>query len=297
MNGRRVDMEDTILVGNGPDFSIVGVFDGHDDAGEVSKLAAEFVETELGKFLPGGITDERAYKNAFLKIDDMIQQRGISGGSTAVVASITKDTLVVANLGDSRAILVQRRKAGDSSADEDEAAGSDTTFSTIDLSRDHSSGLDSEKERIDRVPGIEITGGRIVRKKKNGDPESIGPSRAFGDFGFKANQELPPEQQAVIAVPDLTIHPRSEEDAFLILACDGIWDVMTSDEVGDFVARKIMDCRDSGVEVTLPRIADRLVEHCFDLGSTDNMSVALVDLCAITEGPTIVRKIDFPSSP
>jgi serine/threonine protein phosphatase PrpC len=46
-------------------------------------------------------------------------------------------------------------------------------------------------------------------------------SRAIGDFEFKKSAELPPEQQIVTAYPDVEIHDISEDDEFLVLACDG----------------------------------------------------------------------------
>lgn len=85
-------------------------------------------------------------------------------------------------------------------------------------------------------------------------------TRSFGDFYLKQNKELPYEQQAVVAVPEVMVHTRSaryvtrrltippilivrmcstHRDAFLVLACDGIWDVMTSQEVADFMAERL----------------------------------------------------------
>jgi serine/threonine protein phosphatase PrpC len=47
-------------------------------------------------------------------------------------------------------------------------------------------------------------------------------SRAIGDFEFKKSAELPPEQQIVTAFPDVEIHDISEDDEFLVVACDGM---------------------------------------------------------------------------
>ena len=46
-------------------------------------------------------------------------------------------------------------------------------------------------------------------------------SRALGDFGYKRNADLPPEQQIVTAFPDVVIHEVSDDDEFLVIACDG----------------------------------------------------------------------------
>lgn len=46
-------------------------------------------------------------------------------------------------------------------------------------------------------------------------------SRALGDFEFKKNYALPPERQIITADPDVTCHEITEEDEFLVIACDG----------------------------------------------------------------------------
>ena len=46
-------------------------------------------------------------------------------------------------------------------------------------------------------------------------------SRAIGDFEFKKSADLPPESQIVTAFPDVTIHDVSDDDEFLVIACDG----------------------------------------------------------------------------
>jgi protein phosphatase 2C family protein 2/3 len=48
-------------------------------------------------------------------------------------------------------------------------------------------------------------------------------SRALGDFEFKKNYSLIPEQQIITANPDVTVHEIGYEDEFLVLACDGLF--------------------------------------------------------------------------
>lgn len=55
-------------------------------------------------------------------------------------------------------------------------------------------------------------------------------SRAFGDFQFKDQRNLKPEEQAVTCDPDITEFKRRKTDKFIILACDGIWDCLTNEE-------------------------------------------------------------------
>lgn len=61
---------------------------------------------------------------------------------------------------------------------------------------------------------------------------SLNLSRALGDMDFKQSKELPAAEQMITAMPDvrtLQLHPGDE---FLILACDGIWEMLTNQEVG-----------------------------------------------------------------
>ena len=55
-------------------------------------------------------------------------------------------------------------------------------------------------------------------------------SRAFGDFRYKDQSTLPASKQAVTVVPDVTVRLRNNDDKFIILACDGIWDCLTNEQ-------------------------------------------------------------------
>ena len=54
-------------------------------------------------------------------------------------------------------------------------------------------------------------------------------SRALGDHQFKDNNEKPPEEQAVTALPDVDVRTRNKNDDYVVVACDGIWDCLTND--------------------------------------------------------------------
>jgi protein phosphatase 2C family protein 2/3 len=71
----------------------------------------------------------------------------------------------------------------------------------------------AEKARICAAGGF-VDFGRV-----NGN---LALSRAIGDFEFKKSADLPPEQQIVTAYPDVTIHEMSDDDEFLVIACDGM---------------------------------------------------------------------------
>jgi serine/threonine protein phosphatase PrpC/ankyrin repeat protein len=175
------------------------------------------------------------------------------------------------------------------------------------LSTDHKPDLPLEMERIENsgmnvveetftIDGVTTTLSKIHKSHS----DRIAVSRAFGDFDYKANDELKVEEQAIICTPEITVHSRDHvRDMFLILACDGVWDVMSNDEVGDFVVQKVEELgRQTGRPIDgaiLPEVGDELLNKCLELGSTDNMSVLIVALpkCGEIEIDDATRALNF----
>jgi protein phosphatase 2C family protein 2/3 len=69
-------------------------------------------------------------------------------------------------------------------------------------------------------------------------------SRALGDFVFKKNNKKKAEEQIVTAFPDVTTCDIADDLEFLVLACDGIWDVLSNQEVVDFVRVRVASRQD-----------------------------------------------------
>uniref|UniRef100_A0A7R9ZMV8 PPM-type phosphatase domain-containing protein n=1 Tax=Craspedostauros australis TaxID=1486917 RepID=A0A7R9ZMV8_9STRA len=170
----------------------------------------------------------------------------------------------------------------------DDGADSADGINVIPMSFDHKP--DKEAERIENA-GLKVQESRFIDEnekelvfhkiiRSNGDQLAV--SRAFGDFEYKTNKTLGPEEQAVIAVPDVKIHPRNVQvDLYLVLACDGIWDVMSNVEVGKYVSQEMdaIKTQPRRIDSTvLPQVGDALLSTCLDKGSRDNMSVVLVAL-------------------
>ncbi|KAF8951011.1 Protein phosphatase 2C 2, partial [Entomortierella lignicola] len=128
---------------------------------------------------------------------------------------------------------------------------------------------------------IVAAGGFVEYGRVNG---SLALSRALGDFEFKMNATLGPDDQIVTANPVIVEHKLKDEDEFLILACDGIWDCMTSQEVVTFVRKGISE------NVPLDTLCEMVMDHCLasDSGMTgvgcDNMTLVIV---AILNGKTL----------
>lgn len=125
--------------------------------------------------------------------------------------------LYVANAGDSRCVVCRDGEA-------------------VDMSIDHKPEDDIELDRIIKAGGKVSRDGRV-----NG---GLNLSRAIGDLGYKQNKALGVKEQMITAFPDvktLTINP--DTDKFMVLACDGIWNFMSSKNVVNFVSERLAEGR------------------------------------------------------
>lgn len=87
-----------------------------------------------------------------------------------------------------------------------------------------------------------MIGGRVTMDGRvNG---GLNLSRAIGDHAYKMNKDLKPEEQMISAMPDVKKITLEEDDEFMVLACDGIWNFMTSEEVVQFVRKRLAENRD-----------------------------------------------------
>jgi serine/threonine protein phosphatase PrpC len=129
------------------------------------------------------------------------------------------------------------------------------------LSEDHKAAKPSERARIEAAGGF-IHSGRV-----RGD---LAVSRSLGDFTYK-DPDQPADKHEVTAIPEIRVVPRNfEEDEFILVACDGVWDVLSNQEACEFVR----DCLEHGCQ-NPKTICEQLVDECLRLRSTDNLSVIL----------------------
>ncbi|KAK4559924.1 hypothetical protein RGQ29_008925 [Quercus rubra] len=186
------------------------------------------------------------------------------GGSTAVVALLTPDHIVVANCGDSRAVLCRGGVA-------------------IPLSQDH------KPDRSDELARIEAAGGRVIFVNGARVAGILAMSRAIGDKYLKP---------FVTSEPEITFTKREPEDECLILASDGLWDVLSSElacDVARECLREVTPAPDAAIDLNSgPRIEDEgagalypsrsvlaaalLTRLALGRKSSDNISVIVVDL-------------------
>lgn len=204
-------------------------------------------------------------------------QLGDGSGTTCVLALVTGEWVCVAHVGDSRAALIS----------------SDGDGQDVAVTRDHKLAVGEavdefvrgEVERIERLGGVVVNGKRVGVDKDG--KTSLGMTRSLGDFWAKRNTS-PQGEHVVSPVPDVWIQPRTSlGGGFLVIASDGIWDVVSEREVGQFIRAKV----DQGV-ADLHHLANELCDYCLERDSQDNMSVIIVDLRA-TLVPSPVRRPVF----
>lgn len=181
------------------------------------------------------------------------EEPGSDSGTTAVVALIRGKQLIVANAGDSRCVVSEKGKA-------------------LDMSYDHKPEDELELARIKNAGGKVTMDGRV-----NG---GLNLSRAIGDHFYKRNKALPPEEQMISALPDIKVLTLNEDHEFMVIACDGIWNVMSSQEVVDFVSERLKT--NAGKNKPLSAIIEELLDHCLapdtsgDGTGCDNMTCMII---------------------
>ena len=236
--GPRRYMEDTNFARNIGGFQAYGVFDGHGGP-KCARYVARALPVILARCLQEEPSPRAALRRAFLETDQNFLDRDSSlDGCTGVVALVRGTQVTVANLGDSRCVLGGRR--------------------TVVLTRDHRSSVDSERQRIEAAGGFVEDGYAFTFTSTDG----LEPSRSFGDRAFKLNPLLTPEGQMISPLPEITECIIAQRDDFLVLASDGLWDVLGPSDVTSNVRRG--------------HTADMLVNDAYLAGSTDNTTVLIV---------------------
>lgn len=274
MQGWRLTNEDAYLVelDLSQRSSCFGVFDGHSGGEIANYAAANFVKvlTSNQRFHTGRL--EVTLQETFLQLDERMttvegqQQlvrimKGLEegaqvsetnahsiAGSTACVVVLRGQQVVVASVGDSRAVLAQAGTA-------------------VELTVDHKPDLSEEKRRIRRAGGT-IEDNRVLG--------ILNLSRGLGDFEYKHNPDLAQEEQMVTAFPDIKSVTLTKDTQFLVLATDGVWDMFSPQECVDFVSARM---NKQSLEKTLRELMDACVTGDVRLSGgigCDNVTCVLI---------------------
>ena len=177
-----------------------------------------------------------------------LQKMGTTALTTVTATVDGEKRLYFANLGDCRLVL-------------DRGA----TKTTEVLTTDHKPSDPAEQARI------EANGGVVVNGQLNSE---IGVARALGDIKFKKKGEGDDGEASslISCTAEIGYAVVGAADRFAVIACDGVWDVMSSDEVGEMVRTMLDGGQDQDA------ICSAVIKECFDRDTKDNMTLALITM-------------------
>lgn len=172
-------------------------------------------------------------------------------GCTANVLCIHNDKLYFANAGDSRSVLCRNGQA-------------------FAMSTDHKPNIPVELKRIEKAGGW-VSDGRILG--------NLNLSRGLGDSEYKVDAKLKPEDQIMSYLPDVKIDKKSDDIDFIVIACDGIWDCKTNQEVCDFFLDRFNKEPNGKISTFIEQLYDEILapDVFTDTGvGCDNMSCIVI---------------------
>lgn len=190
--------------------------------------------------------------------------KGRRYGTTVVCALRLGGTLYVAHAGDSRAVLCRDSKA-------------------VRLTQDHKpASVPEERKRIESQGGrVAVEADRVLSNPEGARPSRLNMSRALGDPDFKVPRRL------VEAEPDVArVDLRPGSDQFLLLATDGVFDVLSDQEASDIVLGLTASGRLSNDSAEAA--ADAVCRKAIKAGSRDNVTA----LVMLFEGSSAASRED-----
>lgn len=234
--GPRPTMEDAVAcVGDfaGSGSCYYGVFDGHNGS-EVAKYACNNIHRQFNQEYSSDYNIQGILKDSIAEVNEFMLKKWPDQGTTVSVALVIKDYIYTANVGDSRIVLI-------------------TPDGTVkQLSEDHRCCDAKESDIVRARGGFELS-------KKNVAPLQLSRSLGDGLLGNKISSE-----------PYMTRTHR-KDGMGLIIASDGLWDVMDNETAARIVASH------SG---SANAAANALKEAALKRGTTDNVAVIVVFLTA-----------------
>jgi len=261
-----------------------GVYDGHG-----GRSVSEYLRTHLYPIfqlsLKSTVTVEEAFVKSFARVDEdyikginpaaLYQRASRTAGSCGIVVYLQGKKLFTANVGDSRAILTKR------------------TLECVPLSKEQKVSDDEERSLV-----IQRTGDSrpFFKNPREAEFDPCAPerllghlmvTRAFGDAFLKV-KNLAPQHVQQFQLPYITSEPvvtsyslADNEDDFVVLGSDGLWDMITNEEVAHFLHERSHEWDSTNV-------AQKLVEHILK-GIAERMGVAYNDL--ITQSSELLDDI------
>ncbi|AYV85455.1 MAG: protein phosphatase 2C domain containing protein [Satyrvirus sp.] len=252
-----VPCDGTKISANSDTLSFFAVFDGHGGS-RCSMYVAENLPWLVRDNFFRNRNIKLAMKDALEEVEKNFcayakKRKDVMDGTTAAVMTIYQNVLNIVNVGDTEIVLCRK--------------GNAHVLTEVHTPKRN----EKEADRI-VAGGGEIYYDRLAHPSKNKENFNIAVSRAIGDILFKLPEHTNGKVPTLIADPYLHTEKLCAEDDFIIIACDGLWDVMTYQGAIDFVISKLEETDDPQF------VAQLLTDEGYRKGSRDNITVLIVTL-------------------
>lgn len=270
---QNVPTQETAPVNDQQNADLTNTMSDAEDKGTLTKAEALNIMFKMLGFNKSGAgtaslssetEDEDEVQPRFTQRFDL--QLPTHAGTTACVALIIEGRIYVANAGDSRAVLCRDKKA-------------------LAMSYDHKPEQDIEKNRIEKAGGWVTPVGRVCG--------NLNLSRCIGDLKYKQNSRISRAKQIITAEPDVKVVDIQSNDLFLVVACDGVWDILTNDGIVDFVSKSFVasakNDQAGNYPLAMKNTVEQVFNHCIcddpmmDGKGGDNMTAVIVCLKPMDE--------------
>jgi len=277
--GLRDSYEDAHAVVFTEESADLWLLDGH-HGDAAARLGAPALAKELGSAMKGDeLPSHERISQSFRAVDNQLRQSlkadpdNAKAGSTVVglLASKQSDGSFKAqliNCGDSRGVIIKGPESP-TKANESKTRARRHSNTVIVESIDHKPDHPNEKARI------EAAGGSVHANRSEGTARidgNLAVSRGLGDFRYKNDRRRPAFEQKVTCTPDIYELSDLPNGTIVVLACDGLWDVMTTKKVASLISAMMTS---DTASFTLADIAHHLVSAALKKKSTDNVTVLL----------------------
>jgi serine/threonine protein phosphatase PrpC len=271
-NEDRISIVLNINYSNAEKFNYFSIYDGH-----AGSACSEYLKENLHRIITN---DSNLFENfesrikhhfqdldnLFLKQCDLTKE---TAGSCALALLTYKNTIYIANTGDSRAFM-----------------STNSGRKIVNLSIDHKPELESEKVRIFRNGGyLYCTSTQIFKENEqkvmNGPirvyPGRLTTSRSFGDIEAKY-EKYGGLEGVLIVEPEVFSFPSDEAD-FAVMGSDGLYEQLSNSEIASFIWQKLLALKEAGVGLdqnSANQITEDLIQFAMESQSMDNISAVIL---------------------
>ena len=270
-NNNEINIENNINKEKN-DFYFFAVYDGHGGKG-CSIYLKENLHNNIKEFSIPGIKQAIEITEEKFKVEQAFNEKGEvndSSGSCGIMAMIQNNKIIIANVGDSRLVLFKNGKV---------------FFAT----EDHKPNTETEKKRIKNAGGEIYQTFTYFPLRQNGReieapwrvlPGRLSVSRTFGDIEAK-DPKYGGMSGVVMALPDINEFILDDDFNFMVIGCDGIFDVLSNEEILECVKivlkeKKVEDINEDNVHELCGEFAGMIVKGAIAKDSSDNVSCIVV---------------------